>query len=106
MSRMWSRRDQKRLEAADQRVGFAAMDGERRDHAWRRPDDDRRDVRRHALSLRHFEVGRDMVFAIAWIIARIDDFEIGVRLNRQAEASPISNFVVAEAARDDQLGLS
>ena len=41
--------------------------------------------RRHALSLRRFEVGRDIV-AVAWIIARIDDFEIGVWLNRQAEA--------------------
>ena len=65
------------LEAADQRVGFAAMYGERRDHARRRTDDDARDVRRHALSLRHFEIGRDIV-AIARIVARIDDFEIGV----------------------------
>ena len=70
---------------ADQRIGLAAMQRQRADDAWRRAHDDARHVRRHALSPRHLEIGRDIV-AVARIIARVDDLEIDVRMDRQAEA--------------------
>ena len=73
------------FEAADQRVHFAAMKGERADHARRGANHGARDVRRHALAARDFQISRDIV-AIARIVLWIDDLEIVAGPDRQAEA--------------------
>ena len=77
--------DEAAREAAEQRIGLAALHRQRADHRGVGADDGAGGVRRHARAADERVEGRDVV-AVARIVLGVDDLEVAALLERQAEA--------------------